>query len=225
MGVNRIGKVWSSSGTDDLPVESSGDSLVWQTANGGGFDVDETDFEHALSREINLRDHLLGQLNVDLPDPADRIIGLHLINLLDQAGYIAGELGQVAETLGCAPALVEATLKNLQAFDPPEIFARDLAECLTLQFRDQGRLDPAVRALVENLDLVGKRDFDSLRRICEVDADELSDMVAEIRRLNPKPGTQFDYEVAMIVGVHESTVRRVTNNKFIVTPRGVYEPK
>src|SRR5699024_2429538 len=70
-------------------------------------------------------------------------------------------------------------------------FARDLAECLALQLAARDRFDPAMQALVRHLDLLAKRDFAALRRICGVDDDDLLDMLAEIRALDPKPGTAF----------------------------------
>jgi RNA polymerase sigma-54 factor len=79
----------------------------------------------------------------------------------------------------------------LQEFDPPGVFARDLAECLALQLRDRNRLDPAMQALLDHIELLAKRDFAALRRICGVDDEDLADMVAEIRRLTPKPGLAF----------------------------------
>ena len=78
-----------------------------------------------------------------------------------------------------------------QTFDPAGIFARDLAECLALQLDARDRFDPAMRALVANLDLLARRDFQALKRICGVDEDDLLDMLAEIRALDPRPGTAF----------------------------------
>jgi RNA polymerase sigma-54 factor len=37
-------------------------------------------------------------------------------------------------------------------------------------------------ALLDNLELLAKRDMASLRRLCGVDEEDLRDMVAEIRR-------------------------------------------
>ena len=73
----------------------------------------------------------------------------------------------------------------------PGLFARDLAECLALQLKARDRFDPAIAALVANLDLLARRDFVALRRICGVDEEDLVDMVAEIRALDPRPGTGF----------------------------------
>jgi RNA polymerase sigma-54 factor len=48
-----------------------------------------------------------------------------------------------------------------------------------------------MRALVEHLDLLAKRDLAALRRICGVNDEDLADMIGEIRNLNPKPGLAF----------------------------------
>jgi RNA polymerase sigma-54 factor len=82
-------------------------------------------------------------------------------------------------------------LAVLQTFDPPGVFARDLAECLALQLKERDRFDPAMQALVARLDLVARRDFAALKKACGVGDEDLADMIAEIRRLNPKPGLAF----------------------------------
>jgi RNA polymerase sigma-54 factor len=48
-----------------------------------------------------------------------------------------------------------------------------------------------MQTLVEHLDLLAKRDLAALRRLCGVDDEDLADMIAEIRNLNPKPGLAF----------------------------------
>jgi RNA polymerase sigma-54 factor len=168
---------------------------------GGRSDFEDADFgvEQTLSRELSLRDHLTGQLSVDIADPVDRMIGLHLIDLVDGAGYLTGPTSQVAELLNCPVERIEATLARLQRFDPPGVFARNLAECLTLQLKDRNRWDPCMEALIANLHLLAAREFDALRRLCGVDADDLNEMIAEIRALNPKPGEAFDRELPQAV--------------------------
>ena len=82
-------------------------------------------------------------------------------------------------------------LAILQTLDPPGVCARNLTECLAIQLKDRDRFDPAMRALVEHLDLLAKRDLAALRRLCGVNEEDLADMIAEIRNLNPKPGLAF----------------------------------
>lgn len=165
---------------------------------GGGYDG-EQDFAASLSKALTLRDHLNEQLNVDVEDPVDRMIGVHLIEMLDESGWLAGEIDTIADTLNCELARVESLLETMQKFDPPGIFARDLRECLALQLREKDRLDPAMQALLENLKLLASQDIKNLLKACQVDADDLADMVNEIRALNPKPALTFDHEVAQAI--------------------------
>jgi RNA polymerase sigma-54 factor len=103
----------------------------------------------------------------------------------------------------------------LQNFEPAGVFARDLSECLRLQLSEQDRLDPAMAALVDNLPLVAKRDFTALKVKCGVTIEDLQDMLAELRRLNPKPGLAFGSEPALPV-VPDVFVRLGPDSNWIV---------
>jgi len=162
---------------------------------GSGFDMLAPDLEQTLSDTVSLRDHLMAQLGMEFTEPVDKVIGLHLIDLLDDAGYLTADLQAVADALGCPLDTVEAGLAKMQALDPPGIFARDLRECLALQLKDRDRLDPCMEAFLDNLDLLAKRDFTALANACGADADDVADMVMEIKSLNPKPATAFDNSV------------------------------
>jgi RNA polymerase sigma-54 factor len=162
------------------------------TGVGGGSDVGEApDLEAYVAETLSLRDHLQRQAAILLADPAVRIIGAALIDALDEAGYFVGSVPEIAERLGASAAIVESVLIRMQALEPTGVFARSLSECLALQLRERDRFDPAMQALVENLPALAKRDFAHLRRVCGVDDEDLSDMIAEIRRLEPKPGRAF----------------------------------
>jgi RNA polymerase sigma-54 factor len=174
-------------------LDLAGDPAAWQsrtTRDGGGSALPGLD--QTLTRPETLHDHLLAQLSLDIADPIDRMIGAHLVDMVDEGGYLRGELADVAERLGCTIERVEATLALLQRFDPPGIFARTLPECLALQLRDLNRLDPAMQALIDNLPLLASRNAPALMQLCAVDADDLAEMVAELKALNPKPGLAFD---------------------------------
>jgi RNA polymerase sigma-54 factor len=158
---------------------------------GGASNDDDYNLEAFVAAETTLGDHLAEQLAVAFAHPAERMIGQYLIDLVDDAGYLPADLGQAAERLGADAADVNAVLAVLQKFDPPGIFARSLSECLAIQLRELDRYDPAMQALVEHLDLLAKRDVVALRKVCGVDDEDLIDMIAEIRRLNPKPGLKF----------------------------------
>ena len=120
-----------------------------------------------------------------------RLIGQYLIDLVDEAGYLPADLSHVAEQLGAAPADVEGILRICRNSIRRESARASLSECLAIQLRERDRYDPAMRALVENLDLPARRDVASLRKICGVDDEDLAEMITEIRQLDPKPGLKF----------------------------------
>src|SRR5262252_6322413 len=111
--------------------------------------------------------------------------------MVDEAGYLLGDLDDLAARLGASRALIDAVLGILQQFDPPGVCARSLAECLALQLREQNRYDPQIAKLLAHLDLLGTHNLAGLKRTVGVDAQELAEMIAEIKGLNPKPGLKF----------------------------------
>ncbi len=144
----------------------------------------------------SLREHLAGQIQVDLAEPADRMIAAALVELLDEAGYLPADLDLVRAQLGATPARFAQIIARLQRFEPAGMFARSLKECLALQLRDRNRLDPAMETLLDHLDLVARRERAALMKLCGVDAEDLTEMIAEIRTLNPKPAQVFAADVA-----------------------------
>ncbi|MGB1027980.1 MAG: RNA polymerase sigma-54 factor, partial [Rhodospirillaceae bacterium] len=175
-------------------------SLSWSSSTGSGgaggsFDEDGgAGLEAMLSEATTLSDHIEAQIGVDITDGADRLIALHLAGQLEETGWLSGSLDDAAAMLGCPLADVERVLARLQRMDPPGVFARSLAECLALQLADRDRLDPAMAALLANLDRLAKREFTQLMQICGVDKEDLLDMIQEIRALDPKPGLRFQHE-------------------------------
>src|SRR5262249_20476598 len=162
----------------------------WSSVGTGGHDGDYN-LEAFVSMEATLAGHLAEQLALSIADPARRLIGPHLIDLVDEAGHLTGDCAAVAEKLGASVTDVEAVLAVLQGFDPPGVCARNLAECLAIQLTERNRFDPAMQALVNHLDMVARRDIAALKKVCGVDDEDLAEMIAEIRQLNPKPGHAF----------------------------------
>ncbi|MGE5539281.1 MAG: RNA polymerase factor sigma-54 [Gemmatimonas sp.] len=157
----------------------------------GDFDDGEASVERTLAREATLRDHLVEQMTLTIADPGDRMIATNLIDMIDDSGYLAGDPAEVAERLGVEVERVERVLAVIQSFDPSGVGARTLAECLAIQLKEKNRFDPAMAALLAHLDLLARRDLGALKRVCGVDDDDLRDMIAEIRALDPKPGLRY----------------------------------
>lgn len=180
-------------------LDYAGDPDAWKSKSARADGGELPGLDQTLARPTTLREYLLAQLAEEVKDPVDRVIGAYLADQIDEAGYLTIELSAVAEVMGCDAARVEQVLTQLQHFDPPGIFARNLAECLAIQLRERNHYDPAMAALIENLPLLASRDAAQLMKLCNVDAADLADMVAEIRALDPKPGLLFDGAIAQPV--------------------------
>jgi RNA polymerase sigma-54 factor len=166
----------------------------WKSAGGGspaGGSADSFDMDDIAAAAVTLRDHIGEQIAFAFSDPARRLIARELAENLDDDGYMRADVAEIAMRLGVGTDEITATLSVCQTFEPVGLFARDLAECLALQLAQRDRLDPAMQALIRNLDLLARRDFAALKRICGVEEEDLLDMLAEIRALDPRPGTRF----------------------------------
>jgi RNA polymerase sigma-54 factor len=151
----------------------------------------ESNYEGFAAAERSLKDHLTEQLLVNIEDPADRLIGQFLIDLVDDAGYLSDEVDAIADRLGAPRARVDHVLSRLQTFEPAGVFARSLAECLALQLKERNRFDPQIASLLVHLDLLAAHDLAALRKAVSVDMEELAEMIAELKALSPKPGLRF----------------------------------
>ena len=179
------------------------------------FDDEGPSGDTSLTTETSLAAHLELQLDLATRSPQDRLIGRHLIDAIDETGYLREALEDVADRLGAPATQVERVLRLVQTFDPPGIGARNLAECLAIQLREKDRFDPAMQALVSRLDLVAKRDLSALRRICGVDDEDLGDMLREIRDLEPKPGRAFGSAPVEVL-VPDVVVRRAPDDSWFI---------
>jgi RNA polymerase sigma-54 factor len=138
-----------------------------------------------------------------------------LIALLCPAGRLTADPAAIAHAMALPLARVESVRARMMRFDPVGLFARDLRECLAAQLAERNRLDPAMQILVDNLELLAKRENKRLMTLCGVDAEDFTDMVAEIRALDPKPGATWDTTPAMLV-VPDLLMRQLPDGGWII---------
>lgn len=196
----EVDNQWSSDTPGDQTLAGSGglDSANYGNT-GGSLDGDSYDWEQNIRSEVSLREHLIEQINLDISEPRHRLIATQMLEYLDESGYFTGDLDDLARSLSCDIGLLESVLRKLQRLDPVGIFARNLSECLALQLIEKNRFDPCMEALVNNLELLGKREYPALLKICQVDEEDLADMIKEIQALDPRPALAFDTSEAQAI--------------------------
>jgi len=155
----------------------------------GGFE-DGPDFDAMAADAPSLHDHLLAQAGTAFA-AADMMIAGHLIDQIDEAGYLSTPLLELANRMGVPLYRVEEILAVIQTFDPTGVGARSLGECLALQAKEADRYDPAMARLLDNLDLLAEGRLAQLQRMCGVDAEDMGDMIRELRSYDPKPGLRY----------------------------------
>lgn len=188
------GDEWAEGEASDLGRVSAGSH-----SGGGSYEGDGADIDAASAREQTLREFLLEQIHVDIADGAARLIAEKLTDMLDETGYLREDTATLADTLGATKAEIEAVIARLQQMEPVGVFARSLAECLRLQLADMNRLDPVMEIFLENLGMMGSGDLAGLRKKCGVDAEDFAQMLADVRRCNPKPAMGFAAEEVQAV--------------------------
>lgn len=215
----RAEDVYEADSPSDGPgaAAQSGPSaqLDWSKAGSGKPLPDDMDFDAITGEEKSLRDHLDEQLQIAGLIPSDRLIAARLIEETDDAGFMRGDLHEIAEALGVEFEDVEAVLKTCHGFEPTGVMARSIQECLSLQLIERDRFDPVMQKLMENLELVAKRDLRRLAEICGVDQEDVIDMLAELRTLTPRPGAAFAGDAAPAI-TPDVFVREMPNGSYAV---------
>lgn len=176
---------------DDSPSDHSGLSSAAAPAGTGSGEA--VDFDSFADTSESLADVLLAQAGAAF-DEADLFIARALIDQIDEAGYLRADIADIARRLGVELARVQAVLAMIQRFEPSGVGARDLAECLAIQAREADRYDPCMARLLDHLDLLARGDLTRLKRLCQVDDEDMADMIRELRGYDPKPGCRYGGE-------------------------------
>src|SRR5688500_9918823 len=175
---------------DPTALDRDRDTGDW-AASGSGGGEEGPGIDERSDDDPTLAEHLDAQVGSVAGDARELFIARHLIGLLDEAGYLAAPLREVAADLDAPLAEVERALAVVQSLDPTGVVARTLSECLALQAKEADRYDPCMARLIDNLELVARGEFARLKRMCDVDDEDFADMLNELRGYDPKPGLKF----------------------------------
>lgn len=194
-GADAIANSFDTEVENVFPEQHREDRLgsEWSATGGSGGEGGEaTDMDQYIAARPTLSDHLNDQIGMLLTDPTEKLVAHFLVDGLNEAGYLAVELDAVAAQLGAPLELVEAVLAKLQTLDPVGLFARNVKECLGIQLRERDRLDPMMQRLLDHLELIASHDLVGLAKLVGCDREDLLDMLAELKMLDPKPGRAFE---------------------------------
>jgi len=209
---DELGVPTSDDIPEDLPVDSDWDEIfdntLAATGPGTGNDDGDSGFDNVRGSGGSLREHLLWQVNLLQISAVDRAIAVAVVDAINEDGYLEAAPEEICEAVNASEDLpepveldeVRAMIKQVQSLEPAGVGARDLKECLLLQFRqhpeDTPDLAVAQRLCEEFLDALGAREYAMIMRRMKIDQDTLKRALTLIQSLNPRPGSQYGDEPA-----------------------------
>lgn len=179
---------------DDVP-----DYNGWDYHSGGAATE-----EIPISSDLSFGETLLEQLG-ELPlSDSDKVVGEYLIGSLDEDGLLRKPLPEIVDELAiyygvdADDAVIERILKMIQSFDPAGIAARSLQECLMIQLERSGDKESVAYRILENYyDDFAKKHWAELPSKLDISEDECRAAIAEVVRLNPRPGASLSESTTM----------------------------
>jgi RNA polymerase sigma-54 factor len=172
---------------EDTVADFSGSGNSATASSGAEF---EDFFVPSEDPNSTLKASLRLQLFAGKLSPLMEHIGLCIIERLDTAGYFTDDTGEFAKFFGVREAVVVQVLDLIKTFEPCGIGAKNLAESLSLQYSDDRPYSVLVRKmLARDADNMSLRKLKFLAKKYNLSLKKVQAIFAELRRLDPRPGT------------------------------------
>ncbi|RYE24287.1 MAG: RNA polymerase sigma-54 factor, partial [Sphingobacteriales bacterium] len=152
--------------------------------------------------ESNFHDHLLDQLGMLELDERRQSIAEQIIGSIDEDGYLRREVTALVDDLAfgrniyTSPEEVSELIQRIQTqFDPPGVAAWSLQECLLLQLKRFTPVTDSVKNAIQVIEIYFnefiKKHYDKIQRQLGLNDDKFREVINNIIKLNPKPGSAF----------------------------------
>jgi len=165
---------------------------------------DEKTQQIPIKTEASFYDVLEGQLGLLSLEEKQQNIAEHIIGSIDEDGYLRRDTPALVDDLAFRQNIettiseVESIIKMIQQFDPAGVGARDLPECLLLQLQRQQQegkeVSLAIVAIQKYFDEFTKKHYEKIQKGLNLSEDELKEVMQQIIRLSPKPGSHAGSE-------------------------------
>lgn len=162
---------------------------------------------------VTLTDHLMEQAMSQF-DEKELDIAAHIIYNLNSDGYLDIEIESVASSIGTTPGEIERIREIIKKFDPPGVASKSLQECLLSQVEESPENEKLIQLIIYHLEDLSKSKYDEIAKKLNLTKEELSHLLTLLKRLSPKPGTNFedkeiDYAVVDLMVVKEGNEYKI----------------
>jgi len=185
-------------------------------------DDDSPSWDNLLTKTPSLTDHLMWQLKLSNFTELEMRIGEQIIGNIDQNGYLAATIEEIALQECIEPSTVEELLYKIQTFDPPGIAARDLKECLLIQARMLGVQNPLIeRIICDHLKDLEIKNYPLIARKLKVPLQSVMDAVSVISNMDPKPGSAFQEDRVQTIIPDVYVIKTGNDYKIVLNDDGL----
>ncbi|MBT8205453.1 MAG: RNA polymerase factor sigma-54 [Eudoraea sp.] len=188
--------------TDDINIDDylSDDEIPDYRTQTRNYSPDDDEKSIPYAAGVSFNQYLMNQLNtIDLNDE-EWAIAEFLVGSIDESGYIRRTIPDIMDDLAFTQnvyveeAAIQNVLKIVQELDPPGVGSRALDECLIIQLKRKETtpsVELATEILEKSFEQFTKKHYQKLLQKHNITEEELKDAVAEIEKLNPKPGGSY----------------------------------
>ena len=187
---------------DDINIDEylSDDEIPDYRTRTNNYSADEDEKSIPYAAGISFNQYLLNQLGTVYLNDVEWAIAEFLVGSVDESGYIRRPIADIMDDLAFTQNIytdektIEKVLNTVQELDPPGVAARSLEECLAIQLHRKEptpAIELARRIITKSFEQFTKKHYDKLCTKHEIGEEELKNAIAEIEKLNPKPGGTY----------------------------------
>lgn len=221
---------------EDINIDEylSDDDVPDYKLQANNYSADDEDKHVPYASGVSFTEYLQTQLNTVQLSEEEQDIAEFLVGSIDESGYIRRPVQDIMDDLAFTQNVfttektIEKVLHIVQDLDPAGVGARNLQECLLLQLERKTpttAVNLAIDILDDAFDAFSKKHYDKLMQKFEITEDELRAAIAEIERLNPKPGGTYSGNNRMVEHIIPDFAIRIVDGELDLTLNGRNAPE
>ncbi len=222
--------------TDDINIDEylSDDEIPDYRTQVSNYSADEDEKSVPYAAGISFNQYLLNQLSTVYLNDEEWAIAEFLVGSVDESGYIRRPIADIMDDLAFTQNIytdektIEAVLRTVQELDPPGVAARSLEECLAIQLRRKEptpSIELAQNIIAKSFEQFTKKHYNKLQSKHDITEEELKDAIAEIEKLNPKPGGSYASNNRIVEHVVPDFSIRIVDAELELTLNGRNAPE
>ena len=181
-------------------LDDEDDSIPSYKSQTNNYSADDKQNNYALSSGESFQQYLIDQLGFQSLNEQQYNLAIFLIGSIDDDGYLRRDLNFICDDIAFKQNIttskeeLEQILKIIQTFEPTGVGCRDLQECLILQLDAKKQTQTVINAkkIISKCFIeFTKKHYDKITKKLDITEKDLRDAIAEIVKLNPKPGNVF----------------------------------